>query len=157
MKLSVVEWCILILTGLFLTFVAGYFAGTQNAGSVAVSGTVLVETETTPPSADGAEDAGAGETPAAVSDAQDAAPVQAVDQEADAAASDSTDTDGRININTAGAEELESLPGIGEALAQRIIAYREEYGPFASVEEILNVSGIGAGKFASIQDLITVG
>ncbi len=156
MKLSVVEWCILILTGLFLTFVAGYFAGTQNAGSVAVSGTVLVETETTPPSADGAEDAGAGETPAAVSDAQDAAPVQAVAQEADAA-SDSTDTDGRININTAGAEELESLPGIGEVLAQRIIAYREEYGPFASVEEILNVSGIGAGKFASIQDLITVG
>lgn len=64
--------------------------------------------------------------------------------------------DGRIDLNTADAALLETLPGIGEVLAQRIIAYREAYGGFRSVEEIMNVKGIGEGKFADIKDLICV-
>lgn len=62
-----------------------------------------------------------------------------------------------ININTASKEELESLPGIGPTLAQRIIDYREKNGYFQSIEEIKNVSGIGDKKFEAIKDLITVG
>jgi competence protein ComEA len=50
---------------------------------------------------------------------------------------------GRICINTASAVELTDLPGIGPALSQRIIEYREEHGPFASVDDLINVSGIG--------------
>ena len=50
---------------------------------------------------------------------------------------------GKINVNEASAAELERLPGIGEALATRIIAYREEHGPFRSLDELENVSGIG--------------
>jgi len=62
-----------------------------------------------------------------------------------------------ININTATLEELESLPGIGPVLAQGIIDHRDGNGDFLSIEEIMNVSGIGQATFDAIQDLITVG
>ena len=61
-----------------------------------------------------------------------------------------------VNINTAGVEELDTLPGIGESLAGRIIAWREANGPFQSVEEIMEVSGIGEATFAELEDRITV-
>ena len=63
---------------------------------------------------------------------------------------------GKININTASKEILETLPGIGEILAQRIIDLREKRGGFKRVEEIQDVSGIGQKKFEAIKDLITV-
>ncbi|MGB9553591.1 MAG: helix-hairpin-helix domain-containing protein, partial [bacterium] len=63
---------------------------------------------------------------------------------------------GKININTASASELESLPGIGPVLAQRIVDYRTQKGGFKSIEEIKEVSGIGDKKFEAIKDLITV-
>lgn len=62
----------------------------------------------------------------------------------------------KININTATAKELESLPGIGPVLAQRIVDYRAQKGGFKSIEEIKEVSGIGDKKFEAIKDLITV-
>lgn len=61
-----------------------------------------------------------------------------------------------LNLNTATAEELTALPGIGEKLAERIVAYRTANGKFTSIEGILAVSGIGEGKFSAIQDRITV-
>ncbi|WP_233188018.1 helix-hairpin-helix domain-containing protein [Actinomyces qiguomingii] len=65
-------------------------------------------------------------------------------------------TDGRININTATAAELEKLSGIGPALAQRIVDYRADHGPFTSVDELTNVSGIGAAKLEALRDEATV-
>ena len=64
--------------------------------------------------------------------------------------------DSKININMASADELESLPGIGPALAERIIAYRTEHGAFSRPEDLMNVSGIGQGKFDAVAALITV-
>lgn len=64
---------------------------------------------------------------------------------------------GPVNINTAGLEELTSLPGIGPVLGQRIIDYREEHGPFENTAALLNVSGIGAAKLEAILDQITTG
>jgi len=63
---------------------------------------------------------------------------------------------GRININTASADELETLPGIGPVLAERIIAFREEYGAFAETDELMLVSGIGEKTYAKLKNLITV-
>ncbi len=63
----------------------------------------------------------------------------------------------KININTATAAELETLPRIGPVIAQRIIDYRTDHGPFARIEAIMNVSGIGPATFDQIKDLITVG
>jgi len=60
-----------------------------------------------------------------------------------------------ININTASQLELTLLPGIGEKLAQRIVDYRDAHGPFAAPEEIMNVSGIGEGKYEAIREAIT--
>lgn len=64
--------------------------------------------------------------------------------------------DNRININTADEAQLTTLTGIGATRAQAIIAYREENGPFAAIEDIMNVQGIKEGTFAKIKDEIVV-
>lgn len=63
---------------------------------------------------------------------------------------------GPIDINSAGAAALETLPGIGPATAAAIIAYRDLHGPFATVDDLALVSGIGESKLAAIRDLVTV-
>jgi competence protein ComEA len=62
-----------------------------------------------------------------------------------------------ININTASAEELDKLSGIGPVLAKAIIDYRTENGPFKQIEDINDVKGIGDVLFEKIKDQITVG
>ena len=64
--------------------------------------------------------------------------------------------DGKVNINTATQSELDTLPGIGETLAKRILDYRSTNGPFKSIEDIRNVNGIGQKKYDDMKDLITV-
>ena len=63
---------------------------------------------------------------------------------------------GKININTATVEELDTLPGIGEAKARAIIEYRENESPFLKPEDIMNVSGIGEKTYENIKDYIVV-
>ncbi len=63
---------------------------------------------------------------------------------------------GKVNINTANVQELDSLKGIGPALAQRIVDYRESHGPFKSLEDLKKVSGIGEKKFADLKDSICI-
>lgn len=64
---------------------------------------------------------------------------------------------GKVDLNTATVNQLISLPGIGETIALRIIAYRTENGPFSSVDELVSVEGIGPSKLEKIYDQVTVG
>jgi len=68
----------------------------------------------------------------------------------------SLSAEGMVNINSADATQLETLPGIGASTAEKIIAFRDENGRFATIEDIMNVPGIGEGKFDQLQELITV-
>ncbi|MCG7286601.1 ComEA family DNA-binding protein [Cellulomonas sp. ACRRI] len=63
---------------------------------------------------------------------------------------------GAVDVNAAGAAELQTLPGIGPVLAERIVAWREANGPFASVDALLDVSGIGPAVLGQIRDLVRV-
>lgn len=62
-----------------------------------------------------------------------------------------------IDLNSAGIRELTALPGIGEALAKRILDYREQYGAFSCPEELMNVEGIGSGRLEALLDYVTTG
>lgn len=117
-----------VVTALFVGFTLGLFVG-RNTGSGTVTLAVSPQMQTAPTTAATA----AAET---VPDETVSFPV---------------------NINTADADTLTALPGIGQVLAERIVAYRRQNGPFRAVEEITNVEGIGEKKAEAILDLITVG
>jgi competence protein ComEA len=65
-------------------------------------------------------------------------------------------SDGRVNLNTADAATLDTLPGVGPATAAKILAWRERNGRFESIEDLLDVGGIGEAKLDALRDLVTV-
>lgn len=65
-------------------------------------------------------------------------------------------TPGPVNINTAGVGALDDLPGIGATTAQKIVDYRSKHGPFSDVRQLLDVPGIGEGRLAALEGLVTV-
>ena len=89
-------------------------------------------------------------------DRQDRVPGVVIETEAEVPREEIAPDFPPVDLNTATAEELDTLPGIGESLARRIIAYREANGPFRIVEELTRVSGIGEGTLEGLIDYITV-
>ncbi len=74
-----------------------------------------------------------------------------------ASAASDTSASGRVNINTASASELEQLPNIGPTTAKRIVDYRDDHGPFMSIEDLRSVRGIGPATYADLEPYISVG
>lgn len=117
-----------VVTALFVGFTLGLFVG-RNSGSGAVTLAVSPQMQTAP-------------TTAATA-AAETVPEETVSFP--------------VNINTADADTLTALPGIGRVLAERIVAYRRQNGSFRAIEEITKVEGIGEKKAEAILELITVG
>lgn len=101
-------------------------------------------------------------TPDAVYQADESTPETAPDNSEDTAENPEDEPDNAqgiadvININTAPKEVLVGLDGIGDKMAQRIITYRTEHGPFETIQDIMKVNGIGDKKFEKIKSRITV-
>ena len=131
MKVKRIQW-LPVLSIVFAAFIVGFFAG-RNLDRTPVQIQTL---RTAPVSANPVSEATA--PPAA--EAAETAPV----------------SEGLININTAGPELLDTLPGIGPELARRIVDYRNTNGPFVSIASLINVNGIGEKKLEGIWDYVTV-
>lgn len=123
-----------------LAFSLGYLLGHGN-------GTTQINVTAAPQTAAAASESAASES---TSDSSTSAVRSALTRSAPSA-------DSPLNINGATAEDLTQLPGIGLELAERIVAYRRQNGPFWSTEQIMDVEGIGEKRYAEIAPLITIG
>ncbi len=142
MKAKLLRWGLLLCCAGFLLFGLGLYFGRTTGG------TVLYQ-----------RPAAASSVAAEAPEAPEAPETPEAPEEPDAPEETATEPEGmasRVNLNTADAAALESLPGIGPALAQRIIDYRTANGPFQTTAEIQDVRGIGAGIYEKIKDSITV-
>jgi len=151
MRLRRLELVVLGLTLAFACFIGGYFTG-RSVSAVSVVPFASIETKAPEDSgADVPSASGAGESSDVVNTSP---PGGSTVQEAPGSPRDS---DGRININQASRSELMDLPGIGSVLSERIVDYRRLNGPFTTIDDLRNVSGIGEKRFETIRDRVTVG
>ncbi len=108
------------------------------------------------PAASAGSLAPAGSSAAAAAPRSFAASAAPASSHAAQAASQADPQPGEVNLNAAGEAELQTLPGIGPVLAERIVRYREENGPFATVDDLTGVKGIGEKKLEALRPYVTI-
>ena len=167
MRLRRVELVVIGVTLAFVCFIGGYFTG-RTTGAVSIAPTVSSQASLLPApgeaalaSAGTSRDTGAppdgaatAASPTGAAQAPEAVPGSMPGSEPEAIGLPTGD--GKININSASRSELMDLPGIGPALSSRIIDYRNDHGPFSTIEDLRKVSGIGEKKFEAVKEKITV-
>ena len=140
MKQRRVELALAALTALFAAFCLGFFLGRNTVPQTITTETERPQTQT-------------AALPAAQPEEQT---VQTEQPEQSEQAEEPVQSGQPVNINAASAETLDTLPGIGPVLAQRIVDWRAQYGAFSSVEQLTDVPGIGEAKLEKIRAMITV-
>ena len=136
------------LLALVCAFALGWVLGSGGARET-VSVTVAAPSETA------SAPAAADETAAAEAATTDGAPAASAAETQEPALQEPTQ-ENPLNLNTATQAQLALLPGIGPALAQAILDYRAEFGPFTAPEQLMEVPGIGEKRFAAVEQLIKV-
>lgn len=154
------SWLAVVVSVLLVTgAVANVVLGRQRGGGPAITETIEAaapSVQETGAHTAGAQPPGGGHNGASSATGKADAVGNGCADAAPAGDGPAAGTGHRLNINLAQASELERLPGIGPALARRIVEYREAWGPFSDITDILEVPGIGPAKFRAIQDLISV-
>ena len=171
MRLRRLELVVVALTLAFACFIGGYFTGRRGAVNIVAVSSQDGQSQSIVLGVSANPGAGAaipstvpfvGEVTAGAADSGDVTD-PGIEEAVAAHSPEVTPTaapaviDGKININTASRSELTDLPGIGNVLAERIVEYRQQNGPYSRIEDIRNVSGIAEKRFEAIQDRITVG
>ena len=160
MRLRKLELAVIGLTLAFVCFLGGYFTGARtavNVVSVATNDGLAGQTSAKDELITGSDVSDTGSTQTFYRYTGKNGATHTGDTAQGVEPSPSyRDSMGRININLASRNELMDLPGIGSVLAERIIEYRNQNGPFAQIEDLRNVSGIGERRFDTIKDKVTV-
>ena len=146
MRITKAEWIAIAVTSLLIVFAVGYFVGHTSSEPV-----ITAEETASEPSAS-ADSSLTAQPPEEI--IQDSSVPEIVSSDFDE--SKIENGSGLLDINSASELELQTLPGIGAVLAQRIVSYREENGGFTTLEELKNVDGIGDKKFEAIVNLVEV-
>ena len=146
---------------LFLDYLAAAVAGAPDFAPVTVTYSAASEPPVSPSSAAGllplpSEEEISSQNTEASSSASTQAPPESHEPPASSSPASSAPPQGKINLNTAGKEELMSIKGLGEILAERILDYRERHGGFVSLEELMEVDGIGEKRFAAWKPYLTL-
>ena len=137
MRKRLSEWAIVSAALLLCVFSLGFFFGRNQANR---NDTLVQVSRSAPKTQDELPESASAKAPSPAADASD----------------ETKQNGGKLDLNAATVEELTTLPGIGETLAQRIVDYRAVSGGFVTIEQLMEVNGIGEAKFESLKDQITV-